>query len=405
MIRDEINENLPTHSKIIDICSQIIPKNSNTVVFGSMNGEYYGDNSMHLFEWILEHRSDLNPVWLTRSEDVVRQLEAEGKPVESVYSLAGIKSLFRSKVGVFTNSLYDLAVHPFIIPKTLKLIALRHGRSVKRIRFARKNHKISDRERKQRKKEAELIEYAISTSDFISDLQEECLQIGREKHVVTGYPRNKELISPSENREKNWIDFFDASIPSNVILYAPTWRHGREPVNFFPFDNFDLHKLSELLDKNDAKLLIRPHANDLQLYPSVEKQISELATDCPHIELATHDKFSDVNSILPFVDVLITDYSAIYHDFLLLDKPILFIPYDYESFKEKNGFLYDYNKHLPGPKIDSFNSFTIHLENILSDVDEYTDNRANLRDKVHKYKDGKANERIITIIEDLSKSH
>ena len=52
----------------------------------------------------------------------------------------------------------------------------------------------------------------------------------------------------------------------------------------------------------------------------------ELETYNNRIISANQDKFEDVMELLKYVDVLITDYSSIYIDFLLLDRPIIFLP-------------------------------------------------------------------------------
>lgn len=392
---------LPAHLFVTDWIARAAPTDETTVLFGAMNGDYYGDNSRHLFEWVLENRPDLNPVWLTRDQEVHGRLSEEGKPVANIFSPNGIKLLYISQVGVFTNSLYDIAPHPITVPNTLSLIALRHGRSVKRIRFARKNHTLPDWERKQRLKESSLIEYAISTSDFISDIQEQCLQIGREKHIVTGYPRNSELVNPPETAQEEWKTFTQELDPNHTVLYAPTWRHGRKPTQFFPFEDFDAETLVSVLEEREVQLLLRPHVKDYEKFESLRTELTELSERSPYIRQATHNEFADVNSILPFVDILISDYSAIYHDFLLLDRPILFIPYDFEEFKRENGFLYDYYENLPGPEIDSFDEFQNYLQTLLQGKDPHQKERDKLRRKVHQFDDGKANERVIKLVDEL----
>lgn len=39
-------------------------------------------------------------------------------------------------------------------------------------------------------------------------------------------------------------------------------------------------------------------------------------------------------------DVLITDYTSAYFDFLLLDKPVVFNFYDFEEYSETRGFSF-----------------------------------------------------------------
>ena len=73
----------------------------------------------------------------------------------------------------------------------MKLLAPRHGRSVKKVDMQQTRidylRKVYDQERD------EMIHGAISTSEFISEVQELVLRIGADKHFITGYPRNDAL--------------------------------------------------------------------------------------------------------------------------------------------------------------------------------------------------------------------
>ena len=109
----------------------------------------------------------------------------------------------------------------------------------------------------------------------------------------------------------------------------------------------------------------------------------------------------DLYTILPFIDCLITDYSATYHDFLLSNKPIFFIPYDYEEYEEQNGFLYDYQNLLPGPIIGSLNDFLLQLEKLCNGIDDHSNKRLELRTLIHKYVDGNSSRRVFALIDSL----
>lgn len=384
------------------ICRIFLSKVPGLILFGAMKGNYYGDNSRHLYEWIISNRPDLKPVWLTTNKEVFESLKNQKKPVLLQYSMKAIRLLSQVQVATFTNSLKDLAIDSRLVPNSIKLVALRHGRSVKRVRFARLNHKISHNETLVRKYEGRLIKYAISTSDFISDLQEKCLHIGREKHVVTGYPRNDILSNPPKSIFQNWKNLIGDIQPERVILYAPTWRHGRAQTRFFPFEDFDNDLLVEFLEETKSLLLFRPHVNDL-IYSKLIEFLSSLTGATDMIRMITHKEWDDVNSILPFVDILISDYSALYHDFLLLDRPIILIPYDKEDFEKENGFLYDYDKYAPGPIVNSFKLFMIHMQNIVGKVDEFSDRRHILCDKVHMFKDDLSCERTVKLFDNIFK--
>jgi CDP-glycerol glycerophosphotransferase (TagB/SpsB family) len=379
---------------------KFVPKQRNLVVFGAMKGNMYGDNSRYLFEWMVENRPDVACVWVTHSKQVRDRLRREGLPVHTTLSLRGILALLRASAGTFTNGFADLAVHPAITPGSVQLIALRHGRSVKRVRFARTGHKINAAEEANRRREADRVRYAISTSEFVSDIQEECLQIGREKHVVTGYPRNDFLLDVQESQRAAWARYLDDASQPRVVLYAPTWRHGRGTTRFFPFDDFDEEGLVRALEASGAYLLLRPHLRELESAPRLRKFLAHLARH-DQVRLATHEQFTDVNSFLPFVDVLVTDYSALYHDFLLLDRPLIFVPYDYEEFQRESGFLYDYFGNLPGPAVYTFAKFKDALASALAGRDEYSHRRASLTDRVHTYRDAGSRARVAELLDTL----
>ncbi|MAG32826.1 MAG: hypothetical protein CL908_18265 [Deltaproteobacteria bacterium] len=389
----------PLIEAYLSIAARFIRPDPSVVICGAMNGLLYGDNSQHLFEWMLEHRPDLSPVWITRSWKTWRRIRSAGRPALLAYSPRALHALLRARVGVFTDNLHDISMDPWILPKTLSLIALRHGRSVKRVRFARRAHKISAEEAERRRFEGELTRYAISTSEFISELQELCLEIGPEKHVVTGYPRNDALLQTPDSQRQAWNRFMGGRSFRKVILYAPSWRHGRYFTRFFPFDDFDLEALEHFLEEHDCLMLLRPHRLDLG-YPENRAYLAELSRQ-EHVQLATHEELPDVNSFLPFIDSLICDYSALYHDYLLLDRPMLFVPYDIEDFESQNGFLYPYLECLPGPDVRNFPGFLSKLGEIMDDRDPHREARHRLRDRIHAHQDAGATARVVALIDEI----
>ena len=378
----------------------LIPKQKNLIVLGGLNGKFYGDNSKHLFKWLLKHRPKLKPVWVTADKGVFNSLKKQSKPVVKYNSLKGIFTILRAPLACYTNSAKDIFFSVDLLPRKLKLLSLRHGRSVKRVRFARVGHKITPKEAHSRKLEGKKIIYAISTSDFVSKIQEECLQIGKDKHMVTGYPRNDSLLKPSKKDRQNFSKLLLGKKYKKIVLYAPSWRHGRVATKFFPFIDLNLKQLSQYLEKTNTAILLRPHVNDLIKYKSSRKSIQYLALSSPNIILATHNQAPDVYSLLPFTDILITDYSALYHDFLLLSRPIFLVPYDFQDFKKQNGFLYNYKKFAPGPIIKSQQQLIKNLNS----KDEYKTKRKKLTQLIYKYQDGRSSQRVASLIGKILKN-
>jgi len=185
-------------------------------------------------------------------------------------------------------------------------------------------------------------------------------------------------------------------------MYAPSWRNGRAPTRFFPFDDFDLNNLITIIKKYKVQILLRPHPNDLLIFPQVNDFLKNLAKSSRFIEIADTKVFQDMFTILPFVDCLITDYSATYHDYLLTGRPMWFIPYDYDEYKEQNGFLYDYLTLLPGPHLESFSGFVNELGNLCEGIDTYSEKRQELCGIIHKYRDGESSKRVYELIDSIN---
>ena len=94
--------------------------------------------------------------------------------------------------------------------------------------------------------------------------------------------------------------------------------------------------MHEFLLRNDAELIVRPH------WVSSD---SDFTSD--RIRSITHDEEPDLNELMIKSDVLVTDYSSAFIDWLILDRPVIFTPYDLEAYTDNFGLLDDYEKLVP----------------------------------------------------------
>ena len=154
----------------------------------------------------------------------------------------------------------------------------------------------------------------IATSDKVKGYFNSAF--GSKKIKVTGYPRNDIITNPSlYAKHLGFEQQIIASITtSTTILYAPTFRD----TNRFDRETpIEWERLNDLLKENNTTFLIKLHRHD---YSMVMKE------EYSHIRVL--DNESDMYPLFSKVDLLITDYSSIFFDFLLTDKPVLFYPYD-----------------------------------------------------------------------------
>lgn len=154
----------------------------------------------------------------------------------------------------------------------------------------------------------------------------------------------------------------------------------------------DYEELNELLKKYQIKLVVKLHdMQDLSKYNNI--QYSNL------IILSGNDFTSlnyDLYKLLKQTDFILADYSSVFLQYLLLDKPIGFVIPDFEEYKEKRGFVFENVKeYMPGVKITTKKELYNFLETIANNEDNYADARRQINNIVNQYQDGKSCERLI----------
>lgn len=149
----------------------------------------------------------------------------------------------------------------------------------------------------------------------------------------------------------------------------------------------NINFIENFLQNNNIVLYIKLHYYHM-------KNMTQI--DCSNIKLLFDDDIEqDIYSIINTFDLLITDYSSIYFDYLLANKPIIFAPFDYEEYIKKDRELYyDYDEVTPGPKCRKWDEVLEWVGKFKENPDFYAEERKKIRDEFHKYQDGKNCERV-----------
>jgi CDP-ribitol ribitolphosphotransferase len=96
--------------------------------------------------------------------------------------------------------------------------------------------------------------------------------------------------------------------------------------------------------------------------------------------------------LLLISDILITDYSSIMIEFALLNKPIVFFTYDYDSYLNKErGFYFDFKSTVPGPVVYDSNQLIDVIKNHEFDESRILEFVKTQFDEI----DGHASERVV----------
>ncbi|RGE39713.1 glycosyltransferase [Comamonas testosteroni] len=164
----------------------------------------------------------------------------------------------------------------------------------------------------------------------------------------TGYPRNDLLINATEVQKAGFKEKLGLKTTAKpLVLYAPTWR------GILGHPELDSKKLIfdlQVLQQKDCQIIFRGH------YFS-EKALAEAGLD--HVLVAPQS--IDTSELLAITDVLITDYSSIFFDYLSTGKPILFYTYDLEQYCQERGLYFGMDE-MPGPNCQTLEQLGAELE-------------------------------------------
>ncbi len=145
---------------------------------------------------------------------------------------------------------------------------------------------------------------------------------------VTGYGRldylKKFIAKNNQDSEKSLIiNKYNLDTDRKIVLYAPTWIHNKSQINkefMIPNNIKFLETLEIIAKKLNIQIIFRPHLNlDLS-----RKEINILKNLKNLIYMPQSD-FDSVEDFLIISDILITDYSSISFDFMILRRPVLFL--------------------------------------------------------------------------------
>lgn len=323
---------------------QIRP-DSHIWLFSSTDNSHYNYNSRYLFEYVKENLPEITPLFVINDPELRNSLSSkyEKQYFIETESIQGIRQALSAGVWFTSAGLpaYGTGLH-----KKRLIINLWHGVPLKKIALLDPNLKKAARIY-FKKIFSENYTCILTTSHELIPLMARSFAVSEDKIKVWGQPRNDGLFQKNDCREILGQLFPDLPEYTKTVLYAPTFRDYGQ-VQLFPFKDFDQEQLETFLEEKNMLLFIRTHvAEQGSAAPYLGKRIRFLG----------NEQAEDVTGILNIFDCLITDYSSIYIDYLLTDKPMIFLPYDRQQYLDGRGMNFDYDDVTPGPKPETFNDF------------------------------------------------
>lgn len=366
----------------------LFPIDNKMIFFESFNGNSFSCSPKAIYNYLVSHDEykDYKFIWAFKDLEKGHKLKDKNTIIVKSKSFKYYYYLSKSKYWI-VNSLLDLSV---IKKRKQVYVQCWHGTPLKKLRcdITVTGSVLNTKEEviKRNNLDVKKIDYFISpskyaTSKFISAFN--LKELNKEKIIIEkGYPRNDKLINYNNNDTEKIKK--DLNIPTNkkVILYAPTFRDDEHTsgVGYTYKLNIDFDSLKKEL--KDYIILFRAHyfiANsfDFDKYKGFIYDVS---------------KYDDINDLYIVSDLLITDYSSVFFDYAILERPIIFYMYDYDNYKNNLRDFYIDLKELPGPIVKDEKDL---VTSIKEKNNKYKNMYSSFNKKFNPYEDGKSAERVV----------
>lgn len=367
------------------------------MLFVFMSQPDFACNPYALWKYIKDNTNH-DTAWLLKRDNHYEIIKARGIRCAIYNTLDGQRLLSEADY-VITNSYTFLN-----LPKRDNqiFVNLWHGSGVKAHDFY--NHDLNPKQVKK-------------LNDFFSKIDLMCvhslddrfrlsaqLNFDLRKSYVTGQPR-LDCVTGANGKEA-LVKIFGNKITKfeYFIFYAPSFRANMSSHsgkifsdNIFRLDDYNNGELSDFLEKYNAALIYKLHPVEQTAFSgrrfSMNDRCFELTDDM------LFDADIRYDEMLNAFDVMMSDYSSIVFDFLVLNRPIIYLIPDYEEYTSERGFVFhNVNYYMPGAKVYDFTGMLEALQEALESPDKYKHERDNVIMQRFDYLDGNAAERCYELM-------
>ncbi|PID82375.1 MAG: CDP-glycerol--glycerophosphate glycerophosphotransferase [Clostridiales bacterium] len=309
------------------------------IIFTS-NSLRYNDSPKKIYEYLLKEYPDkFDFVW---GVDQVFKYDISGKHREvKVDTLKYFLECLSAKYWV-TSVNIERGLH--FKPKKTVFLNTWHGVAINKMGNAVNSRNDFDWSK---------VNFIPYSNDSEIEIYESSFNARESSMIACGLPRNDELYNVNESLIGEIKHKLGLDVNKKIILYAPTWRDSDDfgsnysiapPINWKRWEE-------KLSDRYIVLLRTHPYTTKL-----MNVEFNDFVFNMSDYPL--------INDLLIISDVLISDYSSIFFDYCILERPIVCFGYDYELYKKIRGFYYDIDKEIPNGVMKTEEEVLYHINNI-----------------------------------------
>lgn len=306
------------------IC-KLFPVKNNKIVFQSYYGRGYSDNPKYIAEELRKSNEKLDLVWVLK-EGTKNDLPPEFRTV-IFRSFRYIYEMSTAKVWV-DNSRKEYCMKK----KNQYYMHTWHGGMTMKKVENMVPDKLQSNYLRMAIRDAAQCDVMLSNSSTMTKDFREYFWYPEGEIIEKGLPRNDRLVNYTEDDVKRLRKTFNVEDGVKLLLYAPTFRQDH---NLGAYD-MDYKRCVEALEKRFGgkwKILLRLHPNVFKLSDNLEFD--------PNIVINT-SHYPDMQEIYMIADMIITDYSSVIFDYLIIGGPSLLYASDLEKYREERDCYFEF---------------------------------------------------------------
>ena len=304
------------------IVCRIFPIKENKIVFQTFYGRGYSDNPKYIAEKLRETGKDLDFVWVSNGKEDPGV--PEGFRVVRFRNFKYIYEMSTAKIWV------DSCRKEYCIKKKNQyyMQTWHGGFAFKKVERAVESE-LDPRYVRQAKRDAKQTDVMLSNSNASSKVYREDFWYDGEI-LQKGLPRNDRLFNFTDEDVKSVRARLGIEDDVKLLLYAPTFRknHG------FHAYTLDYERCCKSVEKRFGgkwKILLRMH-------PGIFDAPDNVSLDERFVINASH--YPDIQDLYIISNFLITDYSSVIFDFMLLKRRAAFYAVDIDDYMSDRGFYF-----------------------------------------------------------------
>ncbi|MEJ9228739.1 CDP-glycerol glycerophosphotransferase family protein [Peribacillus butanolivorans] len=371
----------------------------NTILYESRDGNSMTDSPYAMFKYMIENQDfkDFMHIWSIQDFSALSGVISKYKDMPNVKFVQRNSKDYLKYLATSEYLINNSTFQSFFIPKINQIyINTWHGTPLKNMGFDIPGNPAVSQNVVRNFLSAD---YILSPNAHTTDIFTRSYKLNglyKGKIVEEGYPRIDLTLNTNPKEYKDYLRTLGLKINDGKenILYAPTWKG----TNLAKVDNDILQIIADI---NYLESQIGEQYNLLiKVHPFLYKEANK------HTEIKNRliPDYVDTNELLATVDLLITDYSSIFFDFLVTNKPILFYTWDTDVYSEQRG-QYLKNDELPGPMLFNSKELAHAIKDIKNVKLFYSEKYKNMQKQFTNYDDGNVTERIVLNIFNNSTKH